>query len=125
MDLGHVLEHCRKKKGETEDLPFDLETLTVRVGGRIFLLTDINSEPLRINLKCDPLIALDLREEFEAVSPVYHMNKVHWNTVIRDGSIPNERVLWMIDHSYGLVLGKLKKADRERILNDGRLSPPI
>ena len=116
MNLGAVLEHCRMKKGVTEDFPFDEETLTVRVGGRIFLLTDIRSEPLRVNLKCDPLTALDLRDEFDSVTPGYHMNKVHWNTVIIDGSIPDDRVLWMIDHSYDQVIRKLRKADRESIL---------
>ncbi|MGA1866110.1 MAG: MmcQ/YjbR family DNA-binding protein [Thermoplasmatota archaeon] len=125
MDLGQVIEHCRKKKGETEDFPFDMETLAVRVGGRIFLLTDINSDPLWINLKCDPMTALDLRDEFPSVTPGYHMNKVHWNTVRLDGSIPDDRILWMIDHSYEMVLGKLGKADRERITGRGRLSPPI
>ncbi|MGA1848667.1 MAG: MmcQ/YjbR family DNA-binding protein [Thermoplasmatota archaeon] len=116
MDLGDIVDHCRKKKGITEDFPFDLETLCIRVGGRIFLLTDINSRPLWINLKCDPLMALDLRDEFEAVTPGYHMNKVHWNTVVIDGSIPADRILWMIDHSYDLVLKGLGKTDRDRIL---------
>lgn len=115
MDLGSVLQHCRMKRGVTEDFPFDDRTLTIRVGGKIFLLTDIHSDPLRINLKCDPLIALDLRDEFEAVTPGYHMNKVHWNTVILDGTVPRERVLQMIDHSFELVFSKLKKVDRARI----------
>jgi predicted DNA-binding protein (MmcQ/YjbR family) len=117
MELSEIVEHCRIKRGVSEDFPFDLETLCIRVGGKIFLLTDINSKPLRINLKCDPLIALDLRDEFEAVTPGYHMNKVHWNTVVLDGSVPKERVQWMIDHSYDLVLKGLRKVDRERIMD--------
>ncbi|MGA1792348.1 MAG: MmcQ/YjbR family DNA-binding protein [Thermoplasmatota archaeon] len=117
MELGTVIEHCRKKKGVTEDFPFDETTLTIRVGGRIFLLTDIHSDPLRINLKCDPLTAMDLRDEFDSVIPGYHMNKVHWNTVILDGSIPVKRVLWMIDHSYEMVLSKLGKREREKVLS--------
>jgi predicted DNA-binding protein (MmcQ/YjbR family) len=117
IELQWVLEHCREKRGITEDFPFDDRTLTVRVGGKIFMLTDIHSNPLRINLKCDPLTALDLRDEFDAVTPGYHMNKVHWNTVILDGSIPEDRVRWMIDHSYDLVFSKLKKKERERIEN--------
>ena len=118
MKLGTVLEHCRRKKGVTEDFPFDDTTLTIRVGGRIFLLADIHSDPLWINLKCDPSTALDLRDEFPSVTPGYHMNKVHWNTVILDDSIPDDRVLWMIDHSYDMVLSKLRKLDRERILSE-------
>jgi len=117
MDLGTVLDYCRKKKGVTEDFPFDDTTLTVRVGGRIFLLTDIHSDPLRVNLKCDPLVALDLRDEFPSVIPGYHMNKVHWNTVVLDGSVPVDRIRWMIDHSYEMVISKLSKRERERIIS--------
>jgi predicted DNA-binding protein (MmcQ/YjbR family) len=116
MGLAEIVAYCRKKKGVSEDLPFDLETLCIRVGGKIFLLTDINSSPLWINLKCDPFIALDLRDEFEAVTPGYHMNKVHWNTIVIDGSIPRDRIQWMIDHSYDLVLKGLRKVDRDKIL---------
>jgi predicted DNA-binding protein (MmcQ/YjbR family) len=116
MNLPQILEHCRNKRGVSEDFPFDESTLTIRVGSRIFLLTDIHSDPLRINLKCDPLIAMDLRDEFNAITPGYHMNKVHWNTVALDGTVPDERARWMIDHSYDLVFKKLKKAERDRIL---------
>ena len=117
MDLKTVIDHCRKKKGVTEDFPFDEETLCIRVGNKIFLLTIIHGDPLDINLKCDPLLAIDLRDEFGSIRPGYHMNKVHWNTVTLDGSVPKERILWMIDHSYDLVFNKLKKADRDRISN--------
>ena len=115
MDLRAIVEHVKEKPGVTEDFPFDLRTLCVRVGDKIFLLADIHSEPLRINLKCDPGTAIDLREEFGSVTPGYHMNKVHWNTVMLDGSIPDDRLLWMIDHSYDLVFGKLKRSEKERI----------
>jgi predicted DNA-binding protein (MmcQ/YjbR family) len=115
MDLLWVLEYCRKKKGVSEDFPFDDRTLVIRVGDKMFLLTDIHSDPLRMNLKCDPLIALDLRDEFEAITPGYHMNKVHWNTVIFDGSVPEQKVKWMIDHSYELVFNKLKRPQKDSI----------
>jgi predicted DNA-binding protein (MmcQ/YjbR family) len=118
LELNEIREYCLSKKGSSEDFPFDLETLTIRVGDKMFLLTNIKSEDLRINLKCDPLLAIDLRDEFPAVQPGYHMNKVHWNTVYIDGTIPDDRILRMIDHSYDLVLNKLKKADRERILTE-------
>jgi predicted DNA-binding protein (MmcQ/YjbR family) len=118
MDLKTVVEHCRKKNGITEDFPFDDETLCIRVGNKIFLLLGIHDDPLEINLKCDPMVALDLRDEFEAVRPGYHMNKVHWNTVTLDGTVPEDRVYWMIDHSYELIFNKLKKIDRERIMNE-------
>ncbi|MEA3557990.1 MAG: MmcQ/YjbR family DNA-binding protein [Candidatus Thermoplasmatota archaeon] len=117
MDLKAIMEHVKKKPGVKDDFPFDLKTLCVRVGGKIFLLADIHSEPLRVNLKCDPRTAIDLREEFDSITPGYHMNKVHWNTVIFDGSIPADRLLEMIDHSYEQVLSKMKKSEREMILS--------
>ncbi|MGA1821389.1 MAG: MmcQ/YjbR family DNA-binding protein [Thermoplasmatota archaeon] len=115
LDLQEIREYCLSKKGTSEDFPFDLETLTIRVGNRMFLLTNIRSEELRINHKCDPLLAIDLRDEFPAVTPGYHMNTVLWNTVMIDGSIPDERILRMIDHSYDLVFNKLKRSERERL----------
>ena len=65
-----------------------------------------------MNLKCDPEQALALRDIFTAVVPGYHMNKAHWNTVILDGSIPRGEIERMIDHSYGLVVKGLPKAQR-------------
>ena len=65
-----------------------------------------------MNLKCDPAEALFLRDMFDAVVPGYHMNKTHWNTVILDGSIPRGEIERMIDRSYGLVVKKLKRAER-------------
>ncbi len=116
MLLDELVTYCKNLKGVTDDFPFDETTLTLRVGGKIFALTDIQGEPLRVNLKCDPDLAEALREEHGSVLPGYHMNKVHWNTVILDGSIPKDKILWMIDHSYDLVFRSLKRSDRDRIM---------
>ncbi|MFC1848710.1 MmcQ/YjbR family DNA-binding protein [candidate division CSSED10-310 bacterium] len=115
MDLEAFRQFCSQKKGVMECFPFDFETLVMKVGSKMFALTAINVRPLRINLKCDPFIAEELRAEFAAVQPGYHMNKRHWNTVTVDGSIPKEKILWMIDHSYDLVFKGLKKSEREEI----------
>lgn len=115
MLLDELVSYCRNKRSVTDDFPFDDTTLTLRVGGKIFALTDIRGEPLRLNLKCDPGLAEALREEHESILPGYHMNKIHWNTVILDGSLPNEKILWMIDHSYDLVFRSLKRSERYRI----------
>jgi predicted DNA-binding protein (MmcQ/YjbR family) len=72
----------------------------------MFLLVGMDNHPLQFNVKCDPDLALELREEFAAVIPGYHMNKKHWNTVIVDGSIPTKQLLSFVDHSYKLVRGK-------------------
>jgi predicted DNA-binding protein (MmcQ/YjbR family) len=115
MNIEQIREYCLKKKGVTEEFPFDEETLVFKVMGKIFILASLDSIPLQVNLKCDPEKAIELREEYEAVQPGYHMNKRHWNTVIIDGSVPNKNILEWIDHSYNLVAEGLKKADKDKL----------
>ncbi|MBN1534627.1 MAG: MmcQ/YjbR family DNA-binding protein [Spirochaetes bacterium] len=115
ITMKDIRRHCSEKKGVIEDFPFDTSTLVFRVGPRIFLLTDIDAETLRINLKCDPFLSLELRGRYPQITPGYHMNKKHWNTVLLDGAIPDNEVYRLIDHSYELVLGGLKRRDRERV----------
>lgn len=103
------------KAGVTEETPFGPDVLVFKVMGKMFALFDPADSPLRVNLKCDPELALTLREQYQAVIPGYYMNKKHWNTVILDGSIPADEVAGMIDHSYNLVVQGLKKADREKL----------
>ena len=79
--------------------------------GKMFLLARL-SYPISINLKCDPEKAIDLRERYTSVTPGYHMNKTHWNTVVLDGSVPNQEILKWIDDSYDLVVNSLKKSDK-------------
>lgn len=114
MNLETIREYCLRKKGVTEDFPFDQETLVFRVMGKIFLLVGINPVEY-INLKADPEKAIEWREQYEGVKPGYHMNKKHWNSVYLDGSVPHKSVFEMIDHSYELIVNGLKKADREKL----------
>jgi predicted DNA-binding protein (MmcQ/YjbR family) len=104
-----------KKKGVTEEFPFDEETLVFKVAGKIFLLASLESIPLQINLKCDPEKAVELREEYEAVQPGYHMNKKHWNTIIIDGSVSIRKIFEWIDDSYNLVVAGLKKSNIKKL----------
>jgi predicted DNA-binding protein (MmcQ/YjbR family) len=115
MNIEQIREHCIKKKGVTEEFPFDEDTLVFKVMGKMFLLASLDAIPLQINLKCYPEKAIELREEFEAVQPGYHMSKKHWNTIILDGSIPIKKIFEWIDDSYNLVVSGLKKTDRERL----------
>jgi predicted DNA-binding protein (MmcQ/YjbR family) len=117
MNIEQIREYCLKKKGVTEEFPFDEETLVFKVMGKIFILASLDSIPLQVNLKCDPEKAIELREEHEAVQPGYHMNKRHWNTVILDGSVPNKKILEWIDLSYNLVAAGLKKSDQKKLKN--------
>ncbi|HOF33323.1 MAG TPA: MmcQ/YjbR family DNA-binding protein [Spirochaetota bacterium] len=116
MDLTEIRNYCIKKPGSTEDFPFDFDILVIRLSVKIYLLTDIKTVPLKINLKCDPDNALYLREHYkDKILPGHHMNKKHWNTVIIDGSIPENEIYKMIDESYSLVYKGLNRKQQEKI----------
>ena len=115
MYVDAFREHCLKKTGVTEDSPFGPEHLVFKVGGKMFALLAFEEIPPTANLKCDPDLALELRDRYEAVRPGYHMNKKHWNTVEIAGGIPQGELMKMIDHSYELVVKSLPRAERERL----------
>jgi predicted DNA-binding protein (MmcQ/YjbR family) len=102
MNIEILREYCIKKENVTEGFPFGEDTLVFKVKGKIFALANLDGD-LSVNLKCDPSYALELREKYSSVTPGYHMNKMHWNTVLLDGSVPDKEVLSWIDHSYNLV----------------------
>ncbi len=115
MQVDAFRDYCLKKAGATESTPFGEEHLVFKVGGKMFALLAFEEVPATANLKCDPDRALELRDRYEDVTPGYHMNKKHWNTVVIDGAIPQSELEKMIDHSYELVLRSLSKAERARI----------
>jgi predicted DNA-binding protein (MmcQ/YjbR family) len=121
MNIEQIREYCLKKKGVTEEFPFNEEILVFKVAGKIFLLASLETIPLRINLKCEPEKAIELREEYEAVQPGYHMNKKHWNTIIIDGTVPSSKLFEWIDDSYNLVVAGLKKSEFKMIENKFKL----
>jgi predicted DNA-binding protein (MmcQ/YjbR family) len=106
MTLAEFREHCMQLPGFSEDLPFDESTLAFRVGGKIFALMDLDTFTT-VNLKCDPDRAVELREQHPGITPGYHMNKRHWNTVRTDGSVPAPLLLELATHSHALVLASL------------------
>ena len=105
MNIEEIREYCLCKKGVTESLPFDEDTLVFKVQDKMFALASLEGD-LSINLKCNPEKAIELREQYPAVQPGYHMNKKHWNTIHSDGSIPDNEIFSWIDHSYNLVMKK-------------------
>ena len=115
ITLETIRKYCSQKKGVTEDFPFDDVTMVIKVGSKMFLLVNITRRPLHMNLKCDPLVAEGLRDRYKSVLPGYHMNKRHWNTIILDGTVPDNVICSMIDDSYDLVYSGLKKSEREKI----------
>jgi len=122
MEFESLREYLLNKRGACEDFPFGPAVIVFKVMEKMFALIPLDKKSLRINLKCDPELAFHLRAKYNAVQPGYHMNKKHWNTIIIDGSIPNDELSAMIDDSYDLVIKGLKKADRLRIENLNRQS---
>lgn len=114
MDIETFRLYCLAKPGVTEHLPFDDRTLVFKVGGKMFALCDLE-EFNSVNLKCDPERAVELREQYDAVSPGYHMNKTHWNTVKVDGDVNGRMLQELIDHSYELIVSSLPKREREKL----------
>ena len=114
MNIEEIRDYCLAKPGVTEDMPFGEDTLVFRVGEKLFLLTSL-SQGDRINVKCDPERAIELREQHTEVQPGYHMNKRHWNTVHTNGNLTRKQICDMIDHSYELVMKSLPKNIREQI----------
>jgi predicted DNA-binding protein (MmcQ/YjbR family) len=110
-----VLDFCGRLPGAAEDYPFGDGVAVFKVGGRMFALVSLEGEPGRVNLKCDPGLALELRARYSAVRPGYHQDKRHWNTVDLDGSIDDDEFREMIDHSYRLVVDALPRAQRARL----------
>jgi predicted DNA-binding protein (MmcQ/YjbR family) len=110
VDIVAFREYCLSKAGASECAPFGEDTIVFKVGGKIFALASLDDVPARANLKCDPDLALELRDRYEQVRPGYHMNKKHWNTVEIEGGIPEVELRKMIDHSYELVVESLPKA---------------
>jgi predicted DNA-binding protein (MmcQ/YjbR family) len=114
MELPDVIEYFLSKPGAEETTPFGPDVLVYKVGGKMFALTQPDEYPSSINLKCDPDRAVELRDEYEAITPGYHMNKKHWNTIVLDGSVPSPLLRELIDLSYELVVSSLPKAERAK-----------
>ena len=110
MDLAEFREYCLTKLGASEETPFGPDVLVFKVGGKMFALAALDEVPTTVNLKCDPDLALDLRDRYEQVRAWYHMNKKHWNTVEIDSGIPDIELRKMIDHSYKLVVERLPQS---------------
>jgi predicted DNA-binding protein (MmcQ/YjbR family) len=101
---------CLAMPGATEEFPFNPENSVFKVAGKIFALSPLGAEPLRISLKCDPALAEQLRASHPAITPGYHLNKRHWNTIVLDGSVPDRMLRDMIEDSYDLVVASLSRA---------------
>jgi predicted DNA-binding protein (MmcQ/YjbR family) len=115
MNFKQLNNYLLLKKGVTYDYPFDEKVRVYRIAQKMFALTT-EEEPLEVNLKCDPIYALELRSLYEGIRGGYHMNKKHWNTVtLEESDVDDETVKELIDHSYELVYKSLSKKKREAL----------
>ncbi|MCA9527220.1 MAG: MmcQ/YjbR family DNA-binding protein [Myxococcales bacterium] len=115
MDFEKVRRALAAMPGAEESFPFGPDVLVYKVGGRMFALLPLEGEPARVNLKCEPDRAVVLRQRYAGVQPGYHMDKRHWNTVLLDGGLPTDELTFLLQHSWDLVVGGLKKAEREKL----------
>jgi predicted DNA-binding protein (MmcQ/YjbR family) len=115
MNVEEIRAYCLSKKAVEESCPFGNETLVFKLAGKIFLLLSLDEDPVRFNAKCAPEKAIELREQYTAVLPGYHMNKQHWNTVVCDGSVSKKLIYSWIDDSYGLVAAALPAKIRREL----------
>src|SRR5262245_34065507 len=115
MNPEELRDHCLSFAGAGETFPFGPRTSVFKVAGKMFALSDLGADSLRVSLKCEPELAEALRAAHTAVLVGYHLNKRHWNTVICDGSLPDEAIRDMIEDSYDLVVSKLPRARRRAL----------
>ena len=109
MNIEELRDYALSLKEVEEGFPFGEETLVFKTNNKIFLLVSLSAVPLQFNVKCDPEKAVELRENYSAIIPGYHMNKKHWNTIIVDGTLSRNQLKEFISHSYELVAGKRVK----------------
>lgn len=114
MHIDELIACCLHFKGTTDHFPFDDKTLVIKVQGKMFASVDI-IDPVYINLKCAPEKAVELRESYDGIIPGWHMNKKHWNSIRLDGSIPDDLMRELIQHSYELVVAGLTKKLRDEL----------
>ncbi|MFV0248071.1 MAG: MmcQ/YjbR family DNA-binding protein [Tenacibaculum sp.] len=119
MNIEQLYQYCNLKRGVTEEFPFDNQTLVFKVMGKIFALTSLETwekGEAKINLKCDPEWAEELREKYSnSIKPGYHMNKKHWNTLSLNAEISDTFAFSLIDHSYNLIVKGLSKKLKEKL----------
>ncbi len=118
MNLETYYEYCLSKKGVTEHFPFDEETLVFKVGGKMFALSSLvqwEKGTPSLNLKCDPEYAQELRAQYDAITPGFHMSKVHWNTILVNKDVSDLLLKELIDHSYNLVYKNLTKKTQSNL----------
>jgi predicted DNA-binding protein (MmcQ/YjbR family) len=116
VNSKHLCIYSLTKNGALEDYPFGPDVIVMKVAGKMFALMTHRAGQDYLSLKCDPNYAEILRQQYESITPGYHLNKRHWNTLQLDGSIPEKEVREFIDHSYELVVKSLTREKRDMLV---------
>jgi predicted DNA-binding protein (MmcQ/YjbR family) len=112
MDLREL---CMGFEGAEETYPFGPQTTVFKVRGKIFAIAHLDAEPQHVSLKCEPDLAIQLRNDWTAITAGYHLNKRHWNTVVADGSVPERLMHDMVEDSYDLIVSALPKRVQQEL----------
>lgn len=115
MDAAELRAWCLRRPGAIEDFPFGPETSVFKVAGKMFALSALERTPLEVSVKCEPELAVALRDSYPAIRPGYHLNKRHWNTLRLDGSLPEPLARDLIEDSYDLVVSALPRRIRAEL----------
>jgi len=115
MSPSELRDYCLSLPGAEETFPFGPDTSVFKVAGKMFALSQLGADSLRVSVKCEPELAESLRAAYAAVLLGYHLNKRHWNTVIVDGSLSDGAIRDMIEDSHDLVVAELPSADRRAV----------
>ncbi|ANW96759.1 MmcQ-like protein [Wenyingzhuangia fucanilytica] len=115
MNIEDLRMYCVSKAHVTESFPFDQSTLVFKVADKMFALAGLERIPHAVNLKCNPDLAIELREKYPFVTGAYHMNKKHWNTIELSSGLTTDEIKKWIDHSYDLVVKSLTKKKQKEL----------
>ena len=115
MDAAELREWCLRQPGAIEDFPFTHEHSVFKVAGKMFALSALKRTPLEVSVKCEPDLAVALRDTYAAIRPGYHLNKRHWNTITLDGRLSDQLVRDLVEDSYDLVVSALPRRARDAL----------
>jgi len=115
MDSKVLLTYCLNKPGVEETYPFGFDVTVLKLMDKVYALISVRDDQLNLSLKCDPELAEVIRNQYPSITPGYHLNKRHWNTLIIDGSIPDDEIRSQIDHSYALIAKSLSRTQKKAL----------
>jgi predicted DNA-binding protein (MmcQ/YjbR family) len=115
VDASELRRWCLQHPGAIEDFPFGPDHSVFKVAGKMFALSALDRAPLEVSVKCEPDLAVELRNSYAGIRPGYHLNKRHWNTITLDGSVPDHLVRDLVEDSYDLIVSALPARVRRQL----------